>query len=243
MVPQTQGTTIIMVKSPSQCQLDLLMQYNLLMVSQLIIHPEATVRQSKIAELLSNIKLSKSHPDVLWLDENTKLGVDIAKQIQQFLSLKPYQGESQAVVIIAAENFTLDAQNALLKTLEEPPHHTTILLGVGTEDQLIPTIISRCQSLNLKDTQAETPEVKFQAEIETLIDLPIEKRFQFIEKLEAREEFLEALTFYFRKLLLNKPTDTDFLEDLIEAQKWNSANVNIRAILEYLMLKMPQVKQ
>ena len=209
------------------------------MISYLITHQEVLTRVDKIQTILQDLNLSTNHPDVLWLGEESKQGMESARRIQQFLGLKPSQGQTQAVVILTSENLTLDAQNALLKTLEEPPAHATIILGSASQDQLLPTIISRCQLISLTDDSNQTPEVrqKLEAEVKKLIDLSIEKRFQYVEKLEEKERFLYALTSYFRQQL---PSYKDFLKELVVAEKWAQANVNIRAILEYLMLKLPE---
>ena len=60
---------------------------------------------------------------------------------------------------------------------------------------------------------------------------------QYIEKLKDREEFFQALVEYFHKKL---PSNSEFVKELLQAEQWQNQNVNIRAILEYLMLVMPQ---
>lgn len=227
------------------------------MISTILIHQDINVRNSEAEKILETLGFSKNHPDLLWLSEEEKLGIEQARKIQQFLGLKSYKGQGQAVVLVAAENLTTEAQNALLKTIEEPLGEVTFILGASSEDDLLPTIISRCQVKNLssKEISQDLGE-KYKEDIKKLIGLSWDKRFQFIEKLEEREAFLNALTSYFRNQLLsahltgfsrelqpnggstNKELE-DFLKDLMEAQKWAKQNVNIRAILEYLMLKMP----
>lgn len=217
------------------------------MVPILLIHPEVETRQTEAEKLLTQAGFSRSHPDLKWFEAEDKLGIGEARQIKEFLSLRPYQGKGQAVVILAAENLTTEAQNALLKTLEEPLGETTFILGVASEDQLLTTILSRAQVVNLSSSSFTTPDVveKEAAKIEKLINATIEERFQFIEKLEKREELLSSLVVYFRhQLLIVQPPRLDkkihqFLKDLVEAERWVKQNVNIRAILEYLMLKMP----
>lgn len=207
------------------------------MISCLVIHPDISLRQSEIEKILKNLELSQNHPNTLWFSEEEKLGIEESRKIKKFLSLKPYQGKNQAVVLLVAENLSLDAQNALLKTLEEAGNYVSLILGAGSEEQLLPTIVSRCKVINLKTTL--TPEVrqKYQEEIEKLTKSTMEERFKFIEKLEDRENFLYALTAYFRQRW-----NTMFIKDLLEAEKWAKQNVNLRAILEYLMLKMPNGK-
>ncbi len=187
--------------------------------------------------ILEQNGLSRSHPNLLWLDEE-KLGIEQVRKIKEFLSLKPYQGKSQAVVAIQADNLSLDAQNAFLKTLEEPPAEAVIILGVSSEDKLLPTVISRCQITHLdKDKRGEG---KYFPDIEKLLGASTEERFKFIEKLDGKDQFLKDLAAYFQGQLLKEPEKhKDFIKDILEAEKWANQNVNIRAILEYLMLKMP----
>lgn len=210
------------------------------MLSCLLIHQDISRREAKAEEILLENNLSRNHPDLLWFDTEEKLGVAQARQVKEFLSLKPHQGKAQAVVLIAAENLTPEAQNALLKTLEEPPGDTVIILGISSDDQLLPTVLSRCKVFNLENTVLNTGG-SFDTEIEKLQESSMEKRFQFIESLDKRDEFLPALTAYFRSQILEgcDQKSQAFLKDLIEAERWARQNVNIRAILEYLMLRMP----
>lgn len=218
------------------------------MISCLLISPSIVQREAEVEKMLTDLGLSKNHSNILWFSEEEKLGIGEVRKIQEFLSLKPYQGKSQAVVLLTAENLTLDAQNALLKTLEETGEDVSIILGASAEDQFLPTIISRCQVTNLQ-IHAPTSEVgaQYQEDIEKLLGSTIEERFKFTEKLEDKENFLYALTVYFRQQLLtdiqppvlDKTKVQSFLKNLVEAEKWAKQNVNIRAILEYLMIKMP----
>ncbi|KKR81254.1 MAG: polymerase III, gamma/tau subunit protein [Candidatus Daviesbacteria bacterium GW2011_GWA1_41_61] len=229
------------------------------MVPHLLIHPEVLKRRFAAEKVLESKGLSRNHLNLLWFDEEDKLGIEQVRQIKEFLSLKPYHGGSQAVVLIAAENLTLDAQNALLKTLEEPPGEALIILGVSSEDQLLPTILSRCQTFFLESSedQQKTLTEKDVKSIEKLLESSVEERFVFIEKLKERGEFLKTLTTYFRNQLLDHPSGVNtsppsrwthqqlhsYLKELIQAQRWAKQNVNIRAVLEYLILKLPQLKQ
>lgn len=217
------------------------------MVPILLIHPEIEKRQAEAEKVLQETGFSRSHPDLKWFEAEEKLGIGEARQIKEFLSLKPFQGKGQAIVILAAENLTPEAQNALLKTLEEPLGDTTFILGVTSEDQLLQTILSRFRIINLKDQTSKIKEIesKEQERIEKLLSSSVEERFQFIEKLDNKEKFLGSLIVYFRQELLknSKGKHANFLKDLMETERWAKQNVNIRAILEYLMLKMPSAGQ
>lgn len=211
------------------------------MIPKLIIHPLADKRENHIRELITKLGFSLNHPDLMWLGIDEKLNMDQAKKIKNFLKLKPYRAKGQMIAVIAAENLTTEAQNALLKTLEEHAEDVNLILGAGHVEQLLETLVSRCQVINLEHTEeVNTKETeKFYKQIETLIPASIEERFKFMEKLDEKDIFLLSLTKYFRKKLPQKES-VNFLKDLLEAQKWAKSNVNIRAILEYLMLKMPK---
>ncbi len=226
------------------------------MIPKLVIHTEVEKIEEYAESFIRGLGFNRSHPDLMWFDSLEKLGIEQARKIRDFLSLKPYQSERQVIVITVAQNLTIDAQNALLKTLEEHADGVNFILGVSSEDQLLPTLVSRCQIINLAITSTPDVEQNYQKDIENLLVSTTEQRFQFIEKLKEREEFLPALTAYFRYKLLEKSlggilvpplgwtieTLQDLLKDLIEGERWAGQNVNIRAILEYFMLKMPTIK-
>jgi DNA polymerase III delta prime subunit len=201
-------------------------------------------------KILEENSLKIGHPDVLWVNDQ-KLGVEQAKQIRIFLSLKPYSAQGRAIVVLQADNLTLDSQNALLKTLEEPPLEAIILLGAQNDKKILPTVLSRCQVVTLdrvQDTGNRGQENKkesepFNEDIEKLIKSSPEERFEYVEKLEDKEAFLNALVAYFHQQLTtnNSQPTTDFAKELLHAEEWQEANGNIRAILEYLMLKMPSL--
>lgn len=209
------------------------------MASTIIISPDLESRKQKILELLIAKGLSENHPDVLILEDEEKLGVEAVKKIKEFLSFKPYSAEGKGVAIISAQNLTHDAQNALLKTLEEPPLSSIILLGAESDKELLATVLSRCQVVILEGVSpigSSSDFTSFQNDIERLIDSSVADRFEFIEKLEEKEEFLEALIQYFNKKLREDAKYLNFAKELMEAEKYKKANGNIRAILEYLML-------
>lgn len=83
-------------------------------------------------------------------DEKKSIGIENIREIQEKLYLKPMKGDFKAIVIHGAENLTIQAQNALLKTLEEPPGSTYIILITSNLSFFLPTVLSRCSLINLK---------------------------------------------------------------------------------------------
>ncbi|WP_031564913.1 DNA polymerase III subunit delta' [Rheinheimera texasensis] len=89
------------------------------------------------------------HPDLLTLEVGSSISVDQIRDISYLLQNAPQQGGARVVVIPQAEKMTESAANALLKTLEEPGHSSYLLLQTAYADQLMPTILSRCQRWDL----------------------------------------------------------------------------------------------
>ena len=71
------------------------------------------------------------------------------------MGIKPYQGPYKVYLIEEAEKMTVQAQNALLKTLEEPPEYGVIILMTSSLEALLPTIQSRCVLLNMRPVRDE----------------------------------------------------------------------------------------
>lgn len=91
---------------------------------------------------------SGNHPDVLWVrrrSDKTGIAVDQIRGLQAAIKVKPYQAGKRVCLIENAHLMTQQAQNALLKILEEPPSHTLFFLLAESTSALLPTILSRCQ--------------------------------------------------------------------------------------------------
>ncbi len=94
------------------------------------------------------------HPDVFYLEPDAGASVREAwikiepiRELQKKLVFMPYEGKAKAVVIDAADRINPQAANAFLKTLEEPPSDTLIILISSNPQQLLPTVASRCQGI------------------------------------------------------------------------------------------------
>ena len=88
-----------------------------------------------------------NHPDVILVKhekEKTISVQDIRDQIVSTAEIKPYRGPYKIYIVDEAEKMTQEAQNALLKTIEEPPEYVVIFLLVNNRGTLLETILSRC---------------------------------------------------------------------------------------------------
>ena len=94
-----------------------------------------------------------NQPDIIYVshEKPNTIGVDdIRTQINNDIVIKPYSSRYKVYIVDEAEKMNQQAQNALLKTIEEPPAYAVILLLTTNADSFLPTILSRCITLNLK---------------------------------------------------------------------------------------------
>ena len=101
---------------------------------------------------------SGNHPDVKWVthEKANSIGVDdVREQINNDIVIKPYSSKYKVYIIDEAEKMTVQAQNALLKTIEEPPEYAVILFLTNTLDVLLQTVRSRCIIMNLRSVDTK----------------------------------------------------------------------------------------
>jgi hypothetical protein len=89
--------------------------------------------------------------------EGKAIGIETVRELEHFLSLKVpgTHTPNRAVIIVDAHQLTTEAQNALLKTIEEPPSGTVLILTVAHEQALLPTIRSRTQKITVKRPESQ----------------------------------------------------------------------------------------
>lgn len=108
------------------------------------------------AQILDQIQVGFStdsldqHPDIFSLKPKPSIGITKIRKLIHFLNQKPFRAQKKLAIIYQADLMTLPAQNAFLKTLEEPPANSLIYLITNQPSKLLPTIISRCRLINLK---------------------------------------------------------------------------------------------
>nr|WP_024837922.1 DNA polymerase III subunit delta' [Clostridium sp. 12(A)] len=97
--------------------------------------------------------MSSNHPDLISVghEKPGSIGVDdIRVQINDTIMIRPYSSYYKIYIVDEAEKMTVQAQNALLKTIEEPPAYAIIMLLTTNQEAFLPTILSRCVQLKLK---------------------------------------------------------------------------------------------
>lgn len=101
---------------------------------------------------------SGNHPDIIWVthEKPNTISVDeIRTQVNGDIGIKPYSGSYKIYIVDEADKMNEQAQNALLKTIEEPPAYVVILLLARQTGSFLSTILSRCITLSLKPVADE----------------------------------------------------------------------------------------
>ncbi|PIQ95933.1 MAG: DNA polymerase III subunit delta' [Nitrospinae bacterium CG11_big_fil_rev_8_21_14_0_20_56_8] len=126
---------------------------------------------------------ARTHPDFFLIEpEKTASGRDGQIKIEQIRDLQkklvylPYEGRVKVAVVDSAESLNLQAANSFLKTLEEPPSDTLIILVANNLYQLLPTIISRCQGIKFLSLRPEAVQKILTRKVESGdLALPLEE--------------------------------------------------------------------
>ncbi len=116
------------------------------------------------------------HVDTLWIEPQSKsrqIKADEVRGLVRRMTQTSFEGGWKAGILVSAECMNTTSANILLKTLEEPPPKTVLLLITDSPQALLPTIISRCQKIVLSEGKVEATEALWNAPLmEILYELP-----------------------------------------------------------------------
>lgn len=222
------------------------------MTSFIIISKDKDKRLEHVRKICTSQKIHAFDITVIERETATKqnaqsIGIEEVKKIQKKLFLKPIKSIHKAVIIEEAHLLTLEAQNALLKVLEEPPANTLIFLTADNKEALLPTIHSRCQLVQLEETCDEIGEedcdeiIQF---LEHLNAMQIGERLKIAEQKAKEKEkaltWVKEVILVQRTLLLTNPDLQEGIRTLRIFQNLytilKTTNVNPRMSLEYTLL-------
>ena len=214
--------------------------------------PEGTGKKEtaiSFAKLLLKSEI-KNHPDFLLIQpKKDTISIDqIREELIRFLSLTPFLGDKKVAIIEKAELMNKEAQNALLKTLEEPKGNSVLILISSKPELLLPTILSRCQKISFSFSKEKENEEfsKENSEKEELIEKVLKKdiyqRLKLLEKVKDEDEFLKILVKIFRKKLFEeneKEKAKRVLKLILNLEMTNYlTKTNKRSLLEFLILQI-----
>lgn len=218
----------------------------------LIFGANEELRKKEIEKLLKNAKLriSKNNPDLLEIsppEGKKSIGIDQIRAAITFLSERPFSHKNKAVIIYKSELMTIEAQNALLKTLEEPPAFAILILSAKTEESLLPTIISRCRKLDVHREILKEEEPTNLISINEILGMSKGKRLDWVVDFskEDKETIIQTLENWVREERSNlkkakeKNNKVQNIESLLQVlDDLQNTNISTKIALEYLTLKL-----
>lgn len=171
-------------------------------------------------------KLSIDSLDITTIQKDTALkqnintiGIEEIKNMQKKLFLKPIKSPTKAVIIEDAQLLTTQAQNALLKVLEEPPDHTIIVLSSDSKETLLPTIISRCRIIELEEKKEKLSDGEMQEMTELIENLPKMPVGEKFKKAEALAKDKEKAIIWTEKVILA------LREHILQSKNYNNLTI------------------
>jgi len=200
------------------------------------------------------------HADLFWVERgegDTRVRIGQIRALQNALHLQSNEGGRRAAVIADAEWLNQEAQNALLRILEEPPPQTTLVLATATAAGLLATVRSRCQRVRFDSGAAQrNPEREAMRErldgiaattIPDLLDWAAEYRGPRATVVGGVEEFLEAASLWLRDGVVaaareaggDVTRDLDAFRTLSDCRKTLSQrNANPQMVVERALLAL-----
>lgn len=188
-----------------------------------------------------------NNPDVHIVDgsDRNSIGIEDIKELQKEMVFSPFKEQKQIAYILDANKLTTQAQNSLLKTLEESSDSTVYILIAEIEKSLLPTVLSRClkiytQNISTYEEISEEPDILSMDLIEAFAKIEIISK----EK-DGTQELLSKLEHYYQGVLernLNEKKGiievSSNINQVLLAQKRIKANGNKRLVLENLFLHL-----
>lgn len=225
------------------------------MIPILIIGSTEEERQKRAYEIAAeamevNLDKLESYPDFFLIAPNPSITIAQVRTLIGNLSRKPFQSPISTAILLEASLATIDAQNALLKTLEEPFPSAQIILTSPNKDLLLSTVVSRCREIALKSQdkpKIDYPDHKTTDELITFfLDNAPEERLKKLDQIAlGKQETLVELENYIKVaeeqlLKSNDLTRQKLLTALIrhadQTRKYITSNANVRLALAHFLL-------
>lgn len=197
--------------------------------------------QKSYRDLLLEIydKKIQSNPDILIINEEKNIGIDKTRELKLFFQVKSWSGEVKTAIIINGERMTVEAQNSILKILEEPGKNNYIIITAQNPYLLLPTILSRCQLLKGKGLPLTAEGDHFNRIISSGIKKRIEI-FEELNELNAQEACKKLLVQGQHHLFAGKEkkATAKALVKIMKAQRMLQANLTADQVFDWLAVNM-----
>ncbi len=197
--------------------------------------------QKKAAFARTSFIPEAEHPDLLVIQETPSIGIETIRDLITWSHAKPFSFKQKVVVVLEAGRMTPQAQNALLKTLEEPPEFLQIIMTGTSELGMVETVRSRCRVIRIQ------PELENSREMEEFFVWPttISEAIDQAEKLaKDREEAIawcEKTLIHEKYVLEKSPQSVGALEKvryLASTITQLKRNMNTKLTIESLFFEL-----
>ncbi len=206
---------------------------------------QATQKEVEKLAGIFGVKLALNSPDISIVRPQTShISIDQIREIKKSIYQKPILSKFKFIIIKGAQNLTMEAQNALLKILEEPPVHALIFLEAFEKVSLLPTIISRVKIIRtLSEKNEEIPESDLAtSDILALFDqiAQVDDPARWLDEQIVAQHDLLTRTITGARRLVPAAKISKTIEKCIEAKKMLDANVNPKFVLFNLIISLNQ---
>lgn len=228
------------------------------MISRIVYHPDPEQALSlalKIKQDTTGIQHSDNDPDYSLInpEKGESIKIEQIRDLSKHIHIKPLKSTIKTIIIHQAHQLTPAAQQALLKTLEEPPEFAQLILTTTQLDQLLPTILSRGIIHRPTDISKPPLSEELQKQFSELFQSPPFLRLattnKFANDRTKAQEFCEQLLAFLHVAMTTphqnifKGTQTQLLQSArwtLKAAAYLHANVNITLAMDHLFLQLPQ---
>ena len=185
---------------------------------------------------------NSASPDRMIISETKGLGIDLVRKIISFSASKSLKDAKKTALILFSENLTIQAQNALLKTLEEATHNVQIVLITNNLRNLLPTIRSRSRIIKTIPDHHNT--VTEEESLDSITKQQVNERLEmtdtFSKDQEKLSEFIERSIVELRNKMITTPSKANLynLTLALYTRKLLKTNTNTNLILDNFFIKL-----
>ena len=207
--------------------------------STLITSSNDTQINQKINQICHSLKneINPNNPDIFIINNQTGWTIELVRQIKNFISKKPFNHPNKIVIVYDAHQLNIESQNALLKTLEDPGENNYVIITTSKPAKLLPTIISRCQTIKLRNNnlQCQTNDC-------LIFSHDIRKDLNLSETLSKDKTqvlpLLENQLRIYHSLMISHPSiqNSKTLQKIIKSIQMVESNVDPKSSLDFLFL-------
>jgi DNA polymerase-3 subunit delta' len=179
--------------------------------------------------------------DLFFLESLDKIKIQDIRNLQHQISLKPHSSRYKIAVIENANTMTLEASNAILKTLEEPSQNSIIVISTKSEEDLLATVTSRARKIKVFSNSTEPVNKEDKELISSISKMSVKEKFDLAKKISSNNEsenFINKLIIILREKMLGKEISVELVEKIQNYRKIFNSNANKRFILENIFLEI-----